>query len=128
MVTGEASDHSLIRLVTDRHSSIPAMLMDPQGDLGAQVIAYGACVGTGDWREMDLRFVEDKEGMLVGPGQFVVTAGGPGPIPRGMVLGEVVSAHTSAHSDTWTIAVAPWRDSRLASTLTVLYPQPTGVP
>ena len=34
-----------------------------------------------------LRFVEDKEGMLVVPGQLVVTAGGPGPIPRGMVLG-----------------------------------------
>ena len=123
VVAGEDANTSLVRLVTDRHSSIPAMLLDTTLSSGSQVIAYGACVGTGNWREMELQFIEDRENLHISPGQVVVTAGGPGPIPRGMILGSVTAAQTVAHSDMWEVMVQPWRDSRLASRLTILYPQ-----
>jgi len=58
----------------------------------------------------------------------VVTAGGPGTIPPGLVIGEVVDAHLPPDSDHWRITLRPLRRGDLEASLLVLRtPAPAGL-
>lgn len=123
VVAGERAGGSLVRLVTDVDSRIPANLCAPgDGDAPGrgEIVALGVLAGTGDRERCELRFVEERPDLQVVPGMAVISAGGPGPVPPGMVLGVVRSAAQEPHTDHWAIEVEPLRDTGLHSTVLVL--------
>ncbi|MFW5860435.1 MAG: rod shape-determining protein MreC [Planctomycetota bacterium] len=120
VVAGEQAGTSLVQLVTDRHSRVPASLVlaDEDGRPVGEVL--GVCAGTGSRERMQLLFVEDREGLEVRPGLDVVTAPGRGQVPPGLVLGVVTSAAREPHSDHWSIELRPLRDPTRRATVLVL--------
>ena len=106
VVIGEQAGRSLVRLLTDAQSRIPAKIIGPDG----AVLGRGVCAGTGDLRQLDLRMVEDQPGLIVEAGQYVVSAGGPGVVPPDLILGVIEQARREEASDHWAIDVEPLRE------------------
>ncbi|MDA3960922.1 MAG: hypothetical protein PF961_09045 [Planctomycetota bacterium] len=126
VVVGEAPGTSLVRLVTDTESRIPVHLvsapgLDENGEpLPAAALALGVCAGTGEADRLEILFVEDRPDLLVEPGMSVVSAGGPGVVPPGLVLGTVQEAARAPHSDHWVISAAPLRRGDLVASVLLL--------
>lgn len=126
VVVGEQPAESLVRLVSDPESRIPAHLLGPAGTgedgepIPGEVVALGVLEGTGEADRLQLGFVEDRPDLTVVPGMQVITAGGPGAVPPGLVLGTVSGAGRSPQSDHWAIEVEPERRGDLAVSVLVL--------
>lgn len=126
VVVGEHPAEALVRLVSDPESRIPAHLQTAAGVaedgsvVPGEVVALGVLAGTGEPELLELTFVEDRPDLAVEPGMQVVTAGGPGPVPPGLVLGTVMTARRTPQSDHWSIGVVPLRRGDLASSVLVL--------
>jgi cell shape-determining protein MreC len=116
VVRGEQSGRSLVQLVTDPVSRIPAHLVTADG----VTIALGSLAGTGSWTALELRLVQDRPGLEIAAGQLVVTADGHEAVPPGLLLGRVVSAQRSSSDDHWRIAVEPLRSPALLTRVQVL--------
>ena len=120
IVAGEAAGRSLVRVITDRDSRIPAQLISTDAEGGSRVVALGVAAGTGERTRFELAFVEDHDDLVVTPGMAVVTAGGPASVPPGLVLGAVVSAAREDDSDHWAISCEPVRALGNCSSVLVL--------
>jgi len=121
VVVGEQTGTSLVQLVTDAQSRVPATLLtvDEEGQPG-EPVSLGVCAGTGRNDRLELRFIEEREGLTVHPGMAVVTAAGREAVPVGLVLGLVESAEVQAYSDHWAITVRPLRDADILGSVLVL--------
>lgn len=116
VVRGEAGARSLVQLITDPASRVPARLVGRDGE----VIALGSLAGTGAWTELELRLVQDRAGLEVEAGFLVLTADGLEAVPPGLILGHVVAAERSTSDDHWRIKVAPLRSTALLTEVQVL--------
>ncbi len=117
VVDGVNEGRSSIRQVTDAESRVPAVLMADD-----RVVAEGVLAGNGTRGLLSLDFVEDRQGLLIEPGQRVVTAAQPPTIPRGLVLGVVTAASRSPATDHWRIEVVPLHVAEACETLALLRP------
>jgi cell shape-determining protein MreC len=106
---------SLVQLVSDSESRIPAALLD-----GEMVVAEGVLSGSGKRGLLLLDYIEERDGLQVGVGQRVVTAGSDGRFPPGLVLGTVNAASRSATADHWHVEVVPLREADIADSLLIL--------
>lgn len=135
VVEGEQPGRSLVRLVTDLESRVPVHLVtepavDDAGEpIPPRAVALGVAAGTGEPDRLEVRFVEDRTDLTVEPGMSVVTAGGPGAVPPGLVVGTVTAASRAPHSDHWEITARPLRRGDLvASVLLLRAPTPARPP
>lgn len=116
VVVGEQAGRSLVRLTTDPDSRVPAKLLNTAG----AVEELGLCVGLGERDHLELRMVEDRPGLHIEAGQFVVTAENTLAVPSDLVLGVVTVAHRQDSGDHWYIELQPLRDSWRQSSVLVL--------
>ena len=114
-VTGVQEGRALVQLVSDSESRIPAALLD-----GEMVVAEGVLSGSGKRGLLLLDYIEERDGLQVGAGQRVVTAGSDGRFPPGLVLGTVNAASRSATADHWHGEVVPLREADIADSLLIL--------
>ena len=87
-----------------------------------KLLAEGVLCGDGRRLTAALEQVEHREDLDLRSGQGVVTAGGDGRFPPGMVLGTVVRAGRSL-DDRWQVEVRLACDAELADSLLVVRPQ-----
>lgn len=120
-VRGIGPGRSLVQLVGDAESRIPAALFDD-----TECVAEGVLRGVGESVTAVLDLIEDRPGLVVRPGQQVVTAGLAG-LPTGLVLGSVVRAERGEAADHWQIEVALSRDSSTVESVVVIRPDPDAV-
>jgi rod shape-determining protein MreC len=114
-VVGGQEGRSLVQLVSDSESRIPAALLDKEAR-----IAEGVLSGSGRRGLLLLDYIEERDGLQVTAGQRVVTAGTDGRFPPGLVLGTVTAASRSATADHWHVEVAPLREADSADSLLIL--------
>jgi rod shape-determining protein MreC len=114
-VVGVQEGRSLVQLVSDSESRIPAALLDKEAR-----IAEGVLAGSGRRGLLLLDYIEERDGLQVTAGQRVVTAGTDGRFPPGLVLGTVTAASRSATADHWHVEVAPLREADSADSLLIL--------
>ena len=114
-VVGVQEGRSLVQLISDSESRIPASLLD-----GEAIIAEGVLSGSGRRALLLLDYIEERDGLQVVAGQRVVTAGSDGRFPPGLVLGTVTAASRSATADHWHVEVAPLREADSADSLLLL--------
>jgi cell shape-determining protein MreC len=121
LVAGIRPGRSLVQLMSDSATRIPACLVDRSN--GPTVLAQGVAAGTGRAGLLRLDLVEDREGLSVAPGMLVATSGN-GTLPAGLVIGTVVSAvRPGAGVDTdghWRIEVRPLRSAEQEDSLLVV--------
>ena len=115
MVVGRSPGRCLVREITDSESRIPAALFDDD-----ELLAEGVLRGTGDTGHAILEFVEDRPGLVVEPGQSVVTVGLDRGAPAGLALGEVIGAERGGAADHWQIRVRPLRSAATSDSLLIL--------
>lgn len=121
-VVGVQEGRSLVQLVSDRESRIPATLLD-----GETILAEGVLTGSGRRGLLLLDYIEERDGLQVMVGQRVVTAGSDGHFPPGLVLGTVTAASRSATADHWHVEVTPVREADSADSLLMLKFEPRPV-
>lgn len=113
VVEGEAERTSLVRLITDPESRVPVAVIgqktDTEGQSAPMEVARGVAAGTGDRVRLDIRFVDDRPGREVLTGMDVVSLGGTGEVPPGLMIGRVVLAERSPQSALWHIEASPLR-------------------
>ena len=114
-VVGVQEGRSLVQLVTDTESRVPATLLS-----GETILAEGVLAGSGHRGRLLLDYIEERDGFQVMVGQRVVTAGSDGHFPPGLVLGTVTAASRSATADHWHVEVAPIREADSADSLLML--------
>jgi cell shape-determining protein MreC len=114
-VVGIQEGRSLVQLISDSESRIPAALLEKDVRL-----AEGVLSGSGRRGLMLLDYIEERDGLRVMAGQRVVTAGTDGRFPPGLVLGTVTAATRSATADHWHVEVAPLREADSADSLLIL--------
>jgi rod shape-determining protein MreC len=114
-VVGVQEGRSLVQLVTDSESRVPATLLS-----GETILAEGVLTGSGRRGRLLLDYIEERDGFQVVVGQRVVTAGSDGHFPPGLVLGTVTAASRSATADHWHVEVAPIREADSADSLLML--------
>ncbi len=95
-------------------SRIPAGLYDDK-----ELLAEGVVRGTGDMETVSLDLIEDRPGLVVAPGQSVVSAGLAG-FPPGMALGTVVDARRGGAADHWQVQVRLLRTAERSDSLLVI--------
>lgn len=120
MVVGEQAGRSLVRLLHDPESRIPARLVDVDQTGEETLLSLGLCIGTGRVDRLRLDFVEQRPGLDPAPGMMAISAGGPEGIPPGLVLGRVVEVERSPDRDHWQIALEPLRPLASEASLLVL--------
>ena len=114
-VVGVQEGRSLVQLVSDSESRIPATLLD-----GETVLAEGVLTGSGKRGLLLLDYIEEREGLQVVVGQRIITAGSDGRFPPGLVLGTVTAATRSPTAGHWHVEVAPLREADTADSLLIL--------
>ena len=114
-VVGVQEGRSLVQLVTDSESRVPATLLS-----GETILAEGVLTGSGRRGRLLLDYIEERDGFQAMVGQRVVTAGSDGHFPPGLVLGTVTAASRSATADHWHVEVAPIREADSADSLLML--------
>lgn len=124
-VRGEQAGRSLVQLLTDEESRVPATILaadvDPMTASADAWVADGTCAGIGRQDELQMLYVEDRPNLTIMPGMLVVTAGLDANIPPGLIIGTVASAEPEPDSDLWHISVTPQRP--WGSYPTVLIPE-----
>lgn len=119
-VRGMQVDHALVQLLTDSRCRVPAQLLTEDTEDPDPFLAEGVLAGIGESGTLDLRFVEQRPGLEVLPGQRLITAGLDPRIPPGLLLGTVIRAETRPGSDHWRITVKPQRPWGSYPTVVVL--------
>lgn len=104
LVTAVKRDQALVRLITDPKSRIAALIYDGKKRVAGGILAGGPRSGL-----CHMLYVEDRPGLKIEPGFYVVSAGTGGLVPEGLILGEVIKASPSLSSDNWDIEVQPIR-------------------
>lgn len=104
VVVGVQEGRCLVQEVSDAQSRIPAAIVDAH-----QKVAEGVLAGGGSAHALRMDYVEVQEGVEIGPGMQVVTAGGDGRLPAGLVLGTVTTAVRGGVGEHWQIGVEPVR-------------------
>jgi rod shape-determining protein MreC len=90
------SHHSIVLLLTDRHSAVGVMLMEHEG-------VYGIVKGTGKrWCEL----IHLSKHVVPKKGEVLLTSGLGGVFPKGIPVGEVVSV--SVKTEPPTVKVRPF--------------------
>ncbi len=92
--------------VADTESRIPAAVMG-----GRQKLEEGVLAGLGHPRPLTLDSVEVQDGVEIGPGMPVVTAGADGRLPAGLVLGTIETATRGGVGEHWHITIDPVRST-----------------
>lgn len=120
LVAGIQDGRCLVQLLTDRESRIPAAIISSSSPSAPpERIAEGVCAGTGQRRELALMLIDRSNPQPPEPGMAIVTAGGDGRLPPGMVLGTIHSVEPGA-DDHWSISVIPQKDAELLDDLLVI--------
>ncbi len=104
LVIGEHRHSSLVRLISDPQSHVAAHIYD-----GNTRLEGGVLVGAKQSGMCEMKFIEDRAGLLIEPEQYIVSAGTDGIVPEGLILGIVVKAERGKDSDNWQILVQPLR-------------------
>ncbi|MFW5845340.1 MAG: rod shape-determining protein MreC [Planctomycetota bacterium] len=105
MVVGEERHRSLVRLITDAQSRIPAALFAKTGEQ----VGDGLLVGAPERGACRLLYIDDHPDLNVESGMEVLTSGTGGRLPAGLVLGVVTEASRPPGDDHWDITVQPLR-------------------
>jgi hypothetical protein len=120
VVAGVQDGRCLVQLITDRESRIPAAILAPgTAQIPPEVLEEGVASGLGRRHELALEYVSRSGKRAPELGMAVVTGGGDGRQPPGMVLGTISGIEPGA-ADHWTITLAPARDGELAESLLVV--------
>ena len=119
VVAGTDDGRCLIQWVSDGESRIAARVITSDDDGKPKLLCECICAGTGRRAELQLEGLETGSGIEVSPGMHIVTAGGDGRLPPGLVLGSITAAGR-AGGDRWQVVVRPSRDPELAESLLVL--------
>jgi len=120
LVAGIQDGRCLVQLLTDRETRIPAAILAAANDKNPpDRIAEGVCAGIGRRRELALLLVGRDGPTPPAVGMAVVTAGGDGRLPPGMVIGRIATLEPGA-DDHWAIGVSPARDVELMDSLLVV--------
>lgn len=117
-VRGIGPGRSLVQMVSDAESRVPAALFDD-----TECLAEGVLRGLGEGTTAQLDLIEDRPGLVVRPGHQLVTAGLAG-LPTGLVLGTVVRAERGETADHWQIEIALARDPSTVESVIVIRPDP----
>ena len=117
VVAGTDDGRCLVQWVSDGESRIAARVITTDEDGKPKLLCECICAGTGRRAELQLEGLETGSGIDVSPG--IVTAGGDGRLPPGLVLGSVTAAGR-AGGDRWQVVVRPSRDPELAESLLIL--------
>jgi rod shape-determining protein MreC len=124
VVAGVQDSRCLVQEVCDGESRIPAAVVDDQ-----RQFADGVLAGTGRAGGMILTDLPDQDRLGLTPGQHVITGGGDGHLPRGLILGTIATAVPPGGTlDHWQVTVTPLRTSGNLESLIILAPQPARTP
>ncbi|NRA39689.1 MAG: rod shape-determining protein MreC [Planctomycetes bacterium] len=104
LVSAVKRDQAIVRLITDPQSRIAALIYQGKKRIAGGVLAGGPKSGL-----CHMLYIEDRPGLKIEPGFFVVSAGTGGLVPEGLILGEVIKASPGVSSDNWDIEVQPIR-------------------
>ncbi len=115
VVVGVQEGRCLVQEVADAESRIPAAVMD-----GRQKLEEGVLSGLGHPRPLALDYLEVQDGVEIGPGMPVVTAGADGRLPAGLVLGTIETATRGGVGEHWHITVDPVRTTDNVESLLVI--------
>jgi rod shape-determining protein MreC len=115
-----AQGRCAVQALGDAESRIPAALYSQE-----QCLAEGVLRGFGEGNRAHLEFVEDRPGLVITPGQIVVTTSLDG-VPGGLALGTVIEADRGEAADHWRVTVELLRTVDDVESLVVLRPAPGG--